>query len=148
MKKTILIIFIAFVAGFGGAYTYLKIHSQNDVSNSSLTKDISPSDELTGIQDIDQEEITSIRERNTNPLRTKIDFNEDFVDASEKSTMSVVYIKTVSRSRESLPWYEFFFYDRVDRRKVSTGSGVIFTSDGYIVTNNHVIENTDYIEVS
>jgi serine protease Do len=147
MKKTILIIFIAFVAGFGGAYTYLNIHSGNRVANAPLSEDKSLIDESPVTQSTDPEDLVSVSENTINPVRSNIDFNEDFVEASEKSTMSVVYIKTVSRSRETLPWYEFFFYDRMDRRKVSTGSGVIFTSDGYIVTNNHVIENTDYIEV-
>ena len=42
---------------------------------------------------------------------------------------------------------EWFFGERPSQSFISTGSGVIYTSDGYVVTNNHVIENADAIEV-
>ncbi len=73
----------------------------------------------------------------------------DFTIASAKSMPSVVYIKTVSGSDyERYSWFDLFFNGRMnERRVVGSGSGVIFSSDGYIVTNNHVIEDSDQIEV-
>lgn len=72
---------------------------------------------------------------------------EDFVDASEQSTNSVVFIKNLSViNYRTGHWMDWFFEPRTSQR-ISTGSGVIFSEDGYIVTNNHVIEDADEIEV-
>jgi Do/DeqQ family serine protease len=73
----------------------------------------------------------------------------DFTVASKVSTNCVVYIKTVSSQEfERYSWFDLFFNDRgTDRRVTGSGSGVIFTSDGYIVTNNHVVDGATKIEV-
>jgi serine protease Do len=71
--------------------------------------------------------------------------NDDFVNASAISTPCVVYIKTVS-GQEATSWYDLFFYGNRGQA-VSSGSGVIFSKDGYVITNNHVIENAENIEV-
>jgi Do/DeqQ family serine protease len=67
----------------------------------------------------------------------------DFVKASAVSTPTVVFIKTVSGPQYNFDW---FFFGQ-SSRQTGTGSGVIFTNDGFIVTNNHVIENAETIEV-
>ncbi|WP_084374117.1 S1C family serine protease [Reichenbachiella faecimaris] len=72
---------------------------------------------------------------------------EDFVDASEHSTNSVVFIKNLSViNYRTGHWMDWFFEPRTSQR-MSTGSGVILSHDGYIITNNHVIEDADEIEV-
>jgi len=74
--------------------------------------------------------------------------NVDFVTASASSTKSVVFIKTLSDNRYSEgDLFDFYFGGSQQRQVVGSGSGVIFTNDGYIVTNNHVIENAEKIEV-
>lgn len=71
----------------------------------------------------------------------------DFVEASAKSTPSVVFIKSTSAfdyGRKS--WIDLFF-EGGNMQSASSGSGVIYSADGYIITNNHVIENATEIEV-
>jgi serine protease Do len=73
----------------------------------------------------------------------------DFVKASRLSTPCVVFIKTESRRMQS---YADDFWSRWDlfgqRGPVAgSGSGVIISADGYIVTNNHVIKDAEKIEV-
>lgn len=72
----------------------------------------------------------------------------NFITASKKSTPTVVFIKTESQvQRRSSFW--FFDFDPFGSigKVASTGSGVIISDDGYIVTNHHVIQNADKIEV-
>lgn len=66
----------------------------------------------------------------------------EFTTAAEISTAAVVNIKTTA-SRNI-----FDFWNQNDIAGTSAGSGVIITQDGYIVTNNHVIEEGDKIEVT
>ncbi|WP_370089886.1 trypsin-like peptidase domain-containing protein [Ekhidna sp.] len=73
--------------------------------------------------------------------------NENFVEASEKSTGSVVFIQTLSEVEyRTGGWMDWFFEPRSSQR-VGSGSGVVFSNDGYIVTNNHVIMDADEITV-
>ena len=70
----------------------------------------------------------------------------DFKEAAKISKPTVVFIKVLSnRQRESMDFFWDFFGNMGPVS--SSGSGVIVSSDGYIVTNNHVIENANSIEV-
>lgn len=76
----------------------------------------------------------------------------DFVEAAEKAMPSVVHIKAeksgnASQNRSSSPFDDLFGIPFDGTRKGS-GSGVIISTDGYIVTNNHVIEFADKVEVT
>jgi Do/DeqQ family serine protease len=82
--------------------------------------------------------------------------NTDFTLAAERSIHAVVHIKSVAkpnqRDRNYFDPLDFFFggQNPYSQRqpKVGFGSGVIISTDGYIVTNNHVIEGADEIEVT
>ena len=76
------------------------------------------------------------------------DLENGFVDASKKTTPSVVFIKTESQQYQRQSFWGFGFdpFGRIGK-VASTGSGVIVSDDGYIVTNHHVIKNADKIEV-
>ncbi|MEE4198255.1 MAG: Do family serine endopeptidase [Bacteroidales bacterium] len=76
----------------------------------------------------------------------------DFTTAAENSVNAVVHVTSKYNLENDQyygnPLYEFFFGDRYSRQPaVSFGSGVIISEDGYIVTNNHVIERSDEIQV-
>lgn len=76
----------------------------------------------------------------------------DFTYAAEHTVHAVVHVKTKAMvsSAYSNPIYEFFYGPGASRpREVrGFGSGVIVTADGYIVTNNHVIEDADEVDVT
>lgn len=77
--------------------------------------------------------------------------NIDFTTAAQQSINTVVHIQTVSKSQPASfrdPIQQFFFGNPGNQPVVGSGSGVIISNDGYIVTNNHVIESSDNVEVT
>ncbi len=88
----------------------------------------------------------------------------DFTKAAENSIHAVVHIKSTVKStassgqrqqRQMIDPFEFFFGDRgrgydygTPQPSVGFGSGVIISKDGYIITNNHVIDKATEIEVT
>lgn len=95
------------------------------------------------------------------PQKVRFEYSEgpgsgsfDFTRAAERSMPSVVHIKAsespqtaAQRYRRTNPFHFFFgdrfFFEEDIRPRSGTGSGVIYTRDGYILTNNHVIEFAD-----
>ena len=73
----------------------------------------------------------------------------DFTNAAEKTINAVVHVKNTSTQDDQYSWlYRNFYGIDSDREKIGTGSGVIVSPDGYIITNFHVIENANQIEVT
>lgn len=85
------------------------------------------------------------------------DEESDFVDAAEKTVNTVVHIKTEVVSKGS-SYYDFFgsLIEQLyggqmqipNNVSVAYGSGVVISPEGYIVTNNHVVEGASKIEVT
>ncbi len=71
--------------------------------------------------------------------------------AAQKASAAVVSINTSkaarNRPRSNDPWFNFFFGEQGNEPQVGLGSGVIVSASGYILTNNHVVEGADEIEV-
>ena len=71
----------------------------------------------------------------------------DFMQTAKTAVNAVVHVKKQYSQTQNM--YNLFFGSpsRTTQQVLPVGSGVIISSDGYIVSNNHVIENTDYLEV-
>ncbi len=74
----------------------------------------------------------------------------DFTEAADKTVHTVVHVKNVSYRTVTNPMLEFFygFSGGQQQEQVGTGSGVVISEDGYIVTNNHVIKDASDIEIT
>ena len=77
------------------------------------------------------------------------DTNTDFTIAAEKTIHAVVHVKNVTNTKGPQSLMDFFYgYESYSTPQIGTGSGVIVSPDGYIVTNNHVIEEASELEVT
>jgi Do/DeqQ family serine protease len=74
--------------------------------------------------------------------------NPDFTVAAENAVNAVVHVKNVSISSGQLTLQDLFSGRSTPRAQMGTGSGVIINADGYIITNNHVINNSDELSVT
>ena len=77
----------------------------------------------------------------------------DFTYAAERTVQSVVHVhtKTLMSSEADNPIMQFFYGDRNSNKPSIAngwGSGVIISADGYIITNNHVVENAESVDVT
>lgn len=164
-------IFILFSAGFFYNFSIWKSNKKNkSISSKKLKKNIKQrepetvegeSETIEGKAEINEKEAGANKSNNNNKVNRTY---PDFVYAAQIATEAVVHIKAIqeskvfSKKRERSPFDHFiekFYNEKLpdiekfrSRPKVGIGSGVILSSEGHIVTNNHVIDGADKIEVT
>lgn len=74
----------------------------------------------------------------------------DFTEAADKTIHTVVHVKNVTNRTINNPLLNYYYGNGGQQRQeqIGTGSGVIISEDGYIVTNNHVIKDATQIEIT
>ena len=85
---------------------------------------------------------------NVNNTSNSLLLNNDFVSAAEKTIDAVVHVKNTTNYSGPVTIQDLFFNRRTPQSQVGTGSGVIISPDGYIITNNHVIDRASDIEIT
>jgi len=136
MKSGLKVLVIGLVGGLLGAIIYDYYLYRGNEGNQIIIEDKTQPESIPVIENY----------KSGNPKI--ISLNDDFVDASQISTSAVVFIKNISERNVRVSFLDLFFGESGrTSQTVSTGSGVIYSSDGYIVTNNHVIDDATRIEV-
>lgn len=74
--------------------------------------------------------------------------NTDFTIAAEKTVHAVVHVTNMTTYIQPRSIFDYYNRKGEQIQKGSTGSGVVISEDGYIVTNNHVIDNADELTVT
>lgn len=126
----------------GGSFTYFLIHNSSE--------NINPIESLyernKKVEKTEKPEFSL-----TNNIKNNI-YELDFTKAAQKTVNAVVHIKSeYEQVYNSDPLLDYFWGpqgSRGLRPAIATGSGVIISSDGYIVTNNHVIDNASKIVIT
>lgn len=139
MKGTLKIVAVAFVAGLAGAFVFQRFVG---TQNSEIIRE-SPALITQANYKKEEPAISGIP---TGSVAMPVSFKE----AASKSVSSVVYIKNLQRNKRSMSMYDLMFGgERGSGEEVAigSGSGVIYSQDGYIITNHHVIEGADAIQV-
>ena len=131
------ILTLVFVSALGGLLTLggYKLFVEQDTQKESLA--------------VEQIEDTPIYvPTNTSPILNSTAVTPSFVEAAEKSIDAVVHVKNTAVVSGRYTMEDLFFGRSSQRQQIGTGSGVIISPTGYIVTNNHVIKNATEISIT
>jgi serine protease Do len=131
-------VIVSFISGLAGAYAFFSYQQEKTVR---LQKD-------TQLQVSDYHPTETYRPNLVQASETVNTSDAvDFSLAASKATPSVVFINSISQGSSAYSYWDLLFGGNGSQTQMSSGSGVIFSSDGYIVTNNHVIESAEKIQV-
>jgi len=131
MKQTMRLFFVALLAGAAtlGGYKFF------------LEK------ESTKLTPVETTENVSFIPTNNSSAIAALNSGIDFTEAAEKTVNAVVHVKNTTISNEPTSMQDLFFGGGGPKKMIGTGSGVIINASGYIITNNHVIDNSSELQV-
>ena len=132
MKKILTLVFVSVLGGFIALSAYKLFFDQELVND------------ITHFQD----EPNFIPTNYYNTNLAKADALPSFVNAAEKTIDAVVHVKNTAVVSSPNTLEDYFFGRRSQRSQVGTGSGVIIDKNGYIITNNHVIDGAREISIT
>ncbi len=72
----------------------------------------------------------------------------DFTEVANDAVHAVVHVKNTSISKAPMTMQDLFMGRSTERAQIGTGSGVIISPDGYIITNNHVINGSEQLSIT
>jgi len=131
MKKILTLVLVSALGGAItlGSYKYFIEKDNNVVANHQLT------------------ELPSVIPTNYNT--SNLAFNKpDFVNAAENTIHTVVHVQNTAIGSRQITMEDLFSGRRSQRAQIGTGSGVIISADGYIITNNHVIDGAQSLMIT
>ncbi|MDY7393730.1 trypsin-like peptidase domain-containing protein [Aureibaculum sp. 2210JD6-5] len=134
MKKIISLVFASILGGAIALGTYVYVIGNTEIINNTETAN--------------QPKV--VQANYTIPSSSYAAEATDFTKAAEETVHAVVHVKNVSVSRSN-PLVEFFYGADAGgggKTTIGTGSGVIISPDGYIITNNHVIRGAKELEIT
>ena len=132
MKKFLLVLLSSIIGGIMAVYTYEKFTTENykekNVGNLVITEQL-PTNNVINTKNLLQD-------------------RPDFVEIAENTINSVVHVKNSLSSSDKITLEDLMFGRKQDGMQIGTGSGVIVSADGYIITNSHVIEKAEKILIT
>jgi Do/DeqQ family serine protease len=132
MKK---ILTLVLVSALGGALTLgsYKFFIEKDTNSNAVTN----------------HQLTELPSAIPTSLNTNLALsNPDFVNAAESTINTVVHVQNTAVSSGRMTMEDLFFGRRSQRPQIGTGSGVIISADGYVITNNHVIDGAQSLTIT
>ncbi|WP_262733684.1 trypsin-like peptidase domain-containing protein [Gaetbulibacter sp. NE] len=134
MKKILTLVLVSVLGGIITLSAY-KLFLEQD--NSALASNTN-----------NNEQVSFLPTNNTVTSAYNISNIPDFVDAAEKTVHAVVHVKNTTIVKGPTSFEDLFYGRNSQRAQVGTGSGVIISPDGYIITNNHVINGANQISIT
>ena len=132
MKKFLLVLLSSIIGGVMAVYIYEKFTTENykekNVGNLVITEQL-PTNNVINTKNLLQD-------------------RPDFVEIAENTINSVVHVKNSLSSSDKITLEDLMFGRKQDGMQIGTGSGVIVSADGYIITNSHVIEKAEKILIT